>query len=136
MPQATPEGERVILIRTAKDPSKFNLADAFKLYGMIVDILVNEDDNFIVAGVQAATDLKNSSTANMVYLNPVVIKKFLKCFQEAYPLRPKGLVFFNAPAFFETLYNLFKSFLSEKLKKRVSVVVSFYNSNAIIRFVL
>lgn len=111
----------MILVRSAKDMSKLSLSDAFKLYGMIVDILVNEDDNFIIAGVQVINDLKNSSTNHIVHLNPVVIKKFLKCFQEAYPIRPKGLVFFNAPSFFEMLYTLFKSFLSEKLKKRVSV---------------
>lgn len=83
---------------------------------MIIDILVNEDDNFLVGGLHAINDMKGSSLNNV---NPVLVKKFLKCFQEAYPLRPKGLIFVNAPSFFEMMYNLFKSFLSDKLRKRV-----------------
>lgn len=84
---------------------------------MIIDILVNEDDNFLIAGLQTINDMKGSSASQV---NLVLVRKFLKCFQEAYPLRPKQLLFINAPSFFEMVYNLFKNFLSEKLKKRVS----------------
>lgn len=120
LPQPTPTGERIIIIRpTGGDPSSYNPADVFKVYGMIIDILVNEDDNFLIAGLQTINDMTGSSAS---HVNLVLVRKFLKCFQEAYPLRPKQLIFINAPSFFEMVYTLFKNFLSEKLKKRVNTL--------------
>ena len=36
-------------------------------------------------------------------------------------MRPKGLHYINTPQAFDTVFNIFKSFMKEKMKKRVSV---------------
>ncbi|KAF2906066.1 hypothetical protein ILUMI_00110 [Ignelater luminosus] len=39
----------------------------------------------------------------------------------AYPLRLKGIHCTNAPSTFEAIFNLVKSFMNEKMKKRMSL---------------
>ena len=39
-------------------------------------------------------------------------------------MRPKGLNYINTPAAFDTVFNIFRSFMKEKMKKRVSNVFS------------
>lgn len=45
--------------------------------------------------------------------------------QDGYPMRPKGLNYINTPEAFNTVFNIFKSFMKEKMKRRVSLVVCF-----------
>ena len=36
-------------------------------------------------------------------------------------MRPKGLHYINTPQAFDTVFNIFKSFMKEKMKKRVNI---------------
>lgn len=122
LPHTTPEGETVVMIQgTGYDPSKTELANIFKVQTMIVDILLIENDNFVTGGVHAVVDLKGATMGHLAGLTPMLIKKILKIFQHAYPLRPKGLIYINMPSFFGLIMDLVKSLLTDKLKKRVNI---------------
>lgn len=46
---------------------------------------------------------------------------FLSLSKDGYPVRPKAIHYINVSATFESVFTIFKLFLKEKLKKRVSV---------------
>lgn len=117
---AEPDSPRVILARAGVgDPSKFNVFTVMSVNSMVTDILINEDDQNIVAGMVTIQDLKGVTLAQMAQMTPSVAKKGTMIFQEAIPIRPKLMHYLNMPSFFDSLFQLFKSFLKEKLQKRI-----------------
>lgn len=122
LPKTTPEGEVIIIVRgTAYDPSKVDLVTIFKVQTMITDILVLENDNFVIAGVHPIVDLKGGTASHFGSFSPILIKKIMKIFQHAYPLRPKSLIYLNTPSIFGFVMDIVRNFLTEKLKNRVSI---------------
>lgn len=120
----------MFLIRAgAYDPSKVQLVDLFKLETMIVDILMLESDNFMICGGVVISDMKDGTMAHYVTFTPTLLKKIMKIFQNAYPVRPKGLVYINAPSIFEVVLDLVRSFLTEKLRKRVRILKNKLNNS-------
>lgn len=86
---------------------------------MLMDIGLMEDDFAPVNGVRIIQDMKGITLAHMG--PPTVTKKAMTIFQEAYPNRIKGLHFVNTPGFFDMIFGLFRPFLTEKMKNRVSI---------------
>lgn len=58
---------------------------------------------------------------NLVVNKTIVLTLILVLFQEATPMRIKSVHFLNTPPFFETFFNFFKRFFTEKTKSRVSL---------------
>jgi hypothetical protein len=50
---------------------------------------------------------------------PLAVKRILLLFQEAAPIRNKGIHYINAPAGMATVFGVMKSLLTEKMKNRV-----------------
>jgi CRAL/TRIO domain len=117
-----PDSPRVMLIRPGTyNPEKFTIQDVIKVSSMMNDILMMEDDNMIVAGQIGILDLANVGMAHFLQFNPTFVKKMSMMSQEASPLRQKGFHYVHTPKGFEYVFNLFKSFMSEKNKSRVSM---------------
>lgn len=116
------EGKLVVIIRTAAhDPKKHKQDDVFKAGKMILDVAVKENfENVTIYGVSAIFDMKNVSLGHARQLPPSVVKKVVYAWQN-YHCRPKQLEFVNAPLYINVVLNIFKSFMSEKLKGRVRV---------------
>lgn len=93
---------------------------------MIMDILLNEDDNIVVAGIQFYIDLKDATLKHYFVYTPRVVGRVLKILQQAYPIRIRGLNFAFAPIFFDFVYNIFKYAIPEKIRTRVSI----YDANS------
>ncbi|KAF2904676.1 hypothetical protein ILUMI_01505, partial [Ignelater luminosus] len=102
------------------DPFKHDVADLIKVYYMIGDILLNEDDNFIISGTCAVHDSKDVTLRHMLNITPTIAKKCLTSIQYGYPLRPQGIYISNSP-YIEVLYNIIKPFLNEKMKERINI---------------
>lgn len=118
----TPSSPRIFLIRPgAYDPAKYSIQDVFKFNAMMGDIMMKEDDNLGVAGQMGILDLSNTTMAHFLQFNPTFVKKATMWSQEGSPLRLKGFHYINTPTGFETVYNLFKSFLNEKNRSRVRI---------------
>lgn len=114
------DGPRIILVRCENvDPSKILLLTAIKTSLMILDILLNEDDNFVIAGQTGFIDLDGMGFSHAVQLTPTICKKVLRYLQDCYPSRPKEMFFINTPTFFQTLYNIARPFLTAKVLDRV-----------------
>lgn len=116
-----PAAPRIVLLRIENaDPSRLRIEDGVKLILMILDILLHEDDNFVIAGQHLFIDDMGISVNHLLQLTPAIIKKIQTCLIDAYALRLKGFHVINVPQFAEAAYNMFKSIMNEKVLNRVS----------------
>ncbi|XP_043272931.1 retinol-binding protein pinta-like isoform X2 [Venturia canescens] len=119
---ASSSSPRVILVRGAIwDPKKYTFLDVLVVFFMIMDVLLLEDDRLNVAGQDIVLDLTGSRLEHASQFTPSVIKKAVTCFQNAYPMKTKSLHFINAPPTFDAIFVIFKTFMSEKLRRRIMV---------------
>jgi hypothetical protein len=86
---------------------------------MMLDYMLNEDDNFVIAGQIGILDLTGVTVQHFLQFNPVFIKKMTVLTQDAAPGRQKGLHWINTPRGFDQVFNLFTSFMNEKNRSRV-----------------
>lgn len=54
---------------------EFDIVDVFKIYVLITDFLLMEDDNFVVAGQVGILDLTNCTAEHFAQFKPDIIKK-------------------------------------------------------------
>ena len=117
----TPGGPKLMLFRPgAYDAQKITIQEVMKVSTMMNDILMIEDDNMIVAGQIGIIDLADVTLAHLIQMQPAFVKKMTMFMQDGSPFRQKGIHYINTPKGFEQLFNLFKSFMNEKMKSRVS----------------
>lgn len=117
----TPGSPRIVLVRPGvNDPANCNIHDIFRVNMMFSDIMFREDDNLVVAGQIGILDVSNITMAHVLQMNPTFVKKITTMMQDATPLRFKGMHYINVSPIFETVFNMFKTFLNEKNRSRVS----------------
>jgi hypothetical protein len=117
----TPGSPRIFLLRPgAYDATKFSLEDSMKVSLMINQIMFVEDDNFIVGGQIVIIDLANVTFAHFTQMQPAAMKKMTMLWQDGMPIRQKGIHYINTPTGFEQVFNIFKSFMNDKMKSRVN----------------
>nr|XP_045595420.1 alpha-tocopherol transfer protein-like isoform X2 [Procambarus clarkii] len=113
-------GSRVILARPAsRDPNTTDVTDVARTIFLMLDLLFDEDESASITGVEIVIDVSTMTFQHAAQIKPTVIKMIATIIQEGYPMRPKGLNYINTPAAFDTVFNIFKSFMKEKMKKRV-----------------
>uniref|UniRef100_A0A8D8SZF8 Alpha-tocopherol transfer protein n=1 Tax=Cacopsylla melanoneura TaxID=428564 RepID=A0A8D8SZF8_9HEMI len=117
--QMTPEGQRIQIFRLQDaDPSKYiPMATAKRTY-MIMDIRFTEEPR--EGGEVVIFDMTEFSLEHLVKLTPMHVKRMIQSLKVV-PLRLKKLIFINAPSMMDTLFMILKTFLDEKLKKRLYV---------------
>ena len=104
------------------DPTKVKYDDLNKCYFMIMEILIDQLDQCSVTGFITASNVEGATMAHVgLFSNPVQSKKAVTVFQEAYPIRPKAMHMMNLPSIMETVLNLFRSFMNDKMKARMQV---------------
>jgi hypothetical protein len=92
-----------------------------KVACMFTDIMMITDDNFSIAGQVGILDFSLISFKHFIHFNnPTFIKKWTMYSQDACPVRQKGMHYVKMPSFALTVFNLFKSFMNEKIQSRVS----------------
>lgn len=64
-------------------------------------------------------DLQNVTISHLFQFTPGFFKKISVVNQDASPLRQKGFHYINTPVGFDRVFNIFKSFITEKNKQRV-----------------
>jgi hypothetical protein len=116
----SPDGPKYFLIRPGcYDPSKFAIADIIKTSTMIGELMLRDDDNYVIAGSIGILDFTGVSLPHFLQFNPGFIKKMTMVQQDAMPIRQKASHFVNMPSIALTVFNIFQSFTNEKNKKRV-----------------
>ncbi|KAI8427671.1 hypothetical protein MSG28_002135 [Choristoneura fumiferana] len=116
------DSSRICIIRMgAFNPSLYHLTDVLKISFMITEIMMLEDDNFNIAGEESIIDLKGVGINIISQWTPALAKKATSCYEKAFPVRVRSTYIINTPSGFEAPYAILKTFLSEKLKKRIKV---------------
>ncbi|XP_068204372.1 alpha-tocopherol transfer protein-like isoform X8 [Palaemon carinicauda] len=122
LPRIEPSQALIVLGRPSiRDPYSSTMDDAAKAILLMCDLLIEEDEAAIITGIDVLMDSGTMTLAHASQLSLTVIKKAAIVMQEGYPMRPKGLNYINTPAAFDTVFNIFKSFMKEKMKKRVHI---------------
>lgn len=112
----------VALVRwKAFNPEKQHILDILKVGLMYLDILLNEDDNFVINGIRIISDMQGFSLGYLKHLTPALCKKMVLIVQNAYPMRLKGIYFINTPAIYDIFVNMFMPFFNKQLKSRVNL---------------
>lgn len=121
----TPESPRIFIVRkTMYDPSVHSIYDAMRIVIMMNDICMLTDDNYVIAGQESLVDLAGCSLGHLGQMSPRFAKTAMMVGQDSSPIRMKGSHYVNTPTGFSTVFNLFKTFMSEKTKQRVSASTS------------
>lgn len=74
-----------------------------------------------IAGAVVIFDMDGLSLQQTMQFTPPFAKRIVDWLQDAVPLRIKNIHIVNQPYIFNMVFALFKPFLREKLKSRVSV---------------
>ncbi|GBP41121.1 Alpha-tocopherol transfer protein-like [Eumeta japonica] len=113
------DAARVCVVRLGVfDPTRYHLCDIIKVAFMITEILMLEDDHFVVSGEDVIIDMKGMSLSVVGQWTPALARKAISCFQGALPVRQRGYHMLNTTTGFDASYAILRSFLSDKLKKR------------------
>lgn len=137
-----------ILIRPGVYSAReFTPADLIKIHTMVADVLIRDNDNFVIGGEVRRNlihlwftyfeknllqvvfyDLSNAGWSHIIAFDVTSLKNLVSIIEDAMPIRMKGIHFYRPPTGFETFVNLVKSLLNEKNKDRVSSSISFQRS--------
>ncbi|CAB3220130.1 unnamed protein product [Arctia plantaginis] len=119
LPGLTPGGRRITVCRGLdKNLETHQILDAFKIIMMVADVRLREETEG-VAGHVFIFDASILLPSHILKISPTMIKKFLICLQEAYPLKVKEVHVVNASPLVDTIYNIVKPFIKEKIKNRI-----------------
>lgn len=74
------QGRKVFLLRPGlTDPNKIKISDVMKVNVMIMDILLEEDDTYVIKGVVGILDLADVTLGHAMQMTPSVVKKMTAC---------------------------------------------------------
>lgn len=111
----TPTSPRIVLIRAgAYNPSEVHISEVFQMAMMMNEILLLEDDNYVVSGLINIVDMSGIRTMHLTQFTPRMIEKIMFLTQEALPIRQRGFHFVNLPLGFNTAFTLFKSLFNAR----------------------
>lgn len=115
------ENRLVVIIRTAAhNPRKHSQNVVFKVCKMLLDLVLHEDESVSIFGVSAIFDMNKVQLGHALALNPPLIKRSVQSW-ENYSCRPKLLQFVNSPIHVNVVLNIFRSFMSPKMKQRLTI---------------
>jgi CRAL/TRIO domain len=87
---------------------------------MNVDYYLTNDDNFSVNGSIFIFDLIDFKMAQIVHYTPMFYQRLNMLVTQAMPIRVKGIHCINSPPALQSLFTTIRSFMSAKMKERVS----------------
>ncbi|XP_075167485.1 alpha-tocopherol transfer protein-like [Haematobia irritans] len=116
------DGPRIVLMRPGNfDPDIISIFDIIKLDVLVHDILMLEDDNCVVSGFIHMVDMAGFTTKQMMQLQPTRMKRIIYYMEGALPVRTRSSHMFNTGSTFETIFNMMKPMLPDKVKERMVV---------------
>ena len=122
MPKSDKEGRRIILIQTKKcDMNIYSTYDAIRLLCYVITVLLEEEETQI-AGIVCLFDHAGANINHL--MAPTDVRDFMHFVKHCSACRQKGTFVMNLPSFANFILEIFKSALSEKLKKRFVLIKS------------
>ncbi|KPI98996.1 Alpha-tocopherol transfer protein-like [Papilio xuthus] len=122
LPGVTPNGRRVTICRGLRIVVKRcqQITDTLKLALMVGDVRLMEEVQG-VAGDIYVLDAAVLGPSLLARLSPTIVKKFMICVQEAYPVKLKEVHIINTSPIVERFLTFVKPFLKEKIRKRIFI---------------
>lgn len=125
LPGLTPNGRRVSILRGEdKNVPTPSVSETMKLLLMLGDIRLFEE-HVGVAGDIFIFDAAFATPSHFAKFTPSLVKKFLICAQEAYPVKLKEIHVINISPLVDTIHNFVKPFLKEKIRQRIHMHSSY-----------
>ncbi|XP_066978640.1 alpha-tocopherol transfer protein-like isoform X4 [Macrobrachium rosenbergii] len=122
VPRLKEDQRQIIIGRPGhRDPNTTGFDDMARAIFLLFDLLLEEDETLIIRGLDLVLDAGELNFQHAAQMSPPKVKMVSVLTQEGYPMRPKGLNYINTPAAFDTVFNIFKSFMKEKMKKRIHI---------------
>lgn len=113
------EGKKIIFIQARKfDSERFSSVDAIRLIGLIVAILMEEEETQI-SGLATISDFTGADLSYFKVFSIRDIKDFAECAKNATVGREKENYFVSLPTVASVLFEIGKRALSEKLRQRL-----------------
>merc|ERR1712013_298425 len=111
------------LMRPGKlDPTQPNiLEESFITSLAFFELVCENNPQAQVKGIVVLHDVGEATAQHARMMNPVIAKKGLTIFEEAYPARPKAMHFLNFPPVMQGVFTMMQGFLTEKMRKRNQV---------------
>ncbi|XP_017773249.1 PREDICTED: clavesin-1 isoform X2 [Nicrophorus vespilloides] len=113
-------GRRVLLVNVGSswDTSKVTSDQLFRIFYLIHEAAILEPETQ-VRGCVVIMDFDGLSMKQVMAMSPAFSMKLLSFIQDAMPLRLKEVHMVKQPFIFNMVWNIFKPFIKEKLKKRI-----------------
>ncbi|XP_001946172.1 alpha-tocopherol transfer protein-like [Acyrthosiphon pisum] len=125
LPGLTPNGRRVVMMSGVDlEQMAATVAEGMKVVLMIGDIRLKEEHVGVAGDVyilDASVATPQNFANHFAKFTPSLIKKFLICVQEAYPVKLKEVHVINVSPLVDTIINFVKPFLKEKIRTRIHV---------------
>jgi len=124
------EHQLVVIVRPMiHDPRTHHMDDVVKCGLMILDVAVMEEELAQIYGVIAIIDMANLSFGHLKQMTPNRIKHIVNSWQN-FHCRPQRIEFVNAPSFINVVLDVFKKFMTAKLKQRTFICHDGFSSLA------
>lgn len=122
LPNRDQHGRRILIIELGKKwkHNKVSLDEVFKGCVLYLEAAMLEPTSQI-AGAVVIFDMDGLSLQQTWQFTPAFAKRIVDWLQDAMPLRIKNIHIINQPTLFNMVFALFKPFLREKLRNRVSI---------------
>ncbi|XP_063977676.1 retinol-binding protein pinta isoform X2 [Diachasmimorpha longicaudata] len=116
------QGRIVVILRVCiHNPAQHSISSVLKASLMILDVALKDHVSASIYGISAIFDMTGVTLDHGLQMTPGVVQRLVHAWQGCYPLRIQSLDFINAPVYVNFVLNIFKSFMTKKLKSRTVV---------------
>jgi len=114
------KGRRILVTYSGEvwDPSRVTADQIFRIF-YLVHLAALQEPQSQICGVVVIMDFKGLGMKQVKGLSPSFSLRLLTFIQEAMPMRLKEVHFVNQPFLFNMVWQMFKPFVKDKLKKRM-----------------
>ncbi|XP_059618252.1 clavesin-2-like [Phlebotomus argentipes] len=122
LPEVDKHGRNVLFFDVGQmDPKQCTALDCLRMCNVLFEHL-SIDARSQTNGVVKVVDCTNEEFAFVAMWTPAKIKEFSQCWQKTFPISFAKIYLVNMPSFANVALNLFKTFISNKLKERIKTV--------------
>jgi hypothetical protein len=128
LPKPDKQGRTILYYRPGMwDPEKNSIFDLLKINILNLELMILEESTQ-VNGIVFLADVGSFGLHHLKNMERDYAKLMAACLQDAMPLRMKAAMIHNEPAIFATVFALFRPFIKEKLKGRMTFNGSNYKN--------